>query len=203
MFFSLFYPSDTKLITGIRQEGLQSRLFENELYKKYAYIVQSVGIRDKGLTEEDAKTAYHDTLNATILAIVTDTFEQKSSLKTYIHRIFLNKCVDLVRKNTTNKETPNHHNNLHDIDEVAIRNQIEKESAESSFATEDTQAFILHLIKQLRAKCQAILLISAYYGFKDEEIADIVNLSSGKSVSVTKRRCEEELRELYANKAEN
>lgn len=197
MLFSFFQNTDTKLIAGIKQEGLQSRLFEDELYKKYVYLVKSVGVIKQGLLEEDAKTAYHDTINAVILAIVSDTFEQKSSLKTFMHRIFLNKCVDLVRKNTTNKETANNQANLSDMDDVAIRNQIEREAAESSFATQDTQAFLLHLIKQLRAKCQVILLVAAYYGYKDEEIAELVNLSSGKSVSVTKRRCEAELRELY------
>lgn len=197
MLFSLFTKSDSKLIEGIRQESLQSRLFENELYKKYVYLVQHIGIRKQRLSEEDAKTAYHDTLNAVILAIMSDTFEGKSSLKTFIHSIYSNKCVDLLRKNTTNKEMPNNRSNLHDIDDIAIRNQIEKDATESTFATQDNQAFILLMIKQLRAKCQAILLVSAYYGFKDEEIANLVNLSSGKSVSVTKRRCEEELRELY------
>ena len=46
---------------------------------------------------------YHDTVIAIINNIASGKFEGRSSLKTYIYQIFSNKCVDLLRKKTTNK----------------------------------------------------------------------------------------------------
>ncbi len=35
--------------------------------------------------------------------VISGKFEGRSSLKTYTYQIFSNKCVDLLRKKTTNK----------------------------------------------------------------------------------------------------
>ena len=65
------------------------------------------------ITQEDAFDAYSDTILAAIGKISERRFEGRSSLKTWLFQIFHNKCVDLIRKNSTHK------NRVHKTQEVS------------------------------------------------------------------------------------
>jgi RNA polymerase sigma-70 factor (ECF subfamily) len=94
---------DREIIEGL-QTGNHKKRNEELLFNRYFYFIQE-GIKKYGLLNEDAFDAYSDTILAAIDKISTGTFEGKSSLKTYLYQIFNNKCVDLLRKKSTNKSS--------------------------------------------------------------------------------------------------
>jgi RNA polymerase sigma factor (sigma-70 family) len=59
-------------------------------------------IRKKRLLEEEAIDAYSDAITSFIENIRRHRFQGKSKCSTYFIRIFNNKCIDIVRKKTTN-----------------------------------------------------------------------------------------------------
>jgi RNA polymerase sigma-70 factor (ECF subfamily) len=67
------------------------------------------------LTEDDLFTAYSNTVLKTIDNIISQVFEGRSSLKTYMHTIFHNNCVDLIRKNSSTKYAVNRTESFTDI----------------------------------------------------------------------------------------
>ncbi|MCU0327239.1 MAG: RNA polymerase subunit sigma-24, partial [Spirosomaceae bacterium] len=92
--------ADNELIKGIRAGGTQRRYFENLLYDKYSYLIRDATRKHK-IEEEDASMAYSDAILTGIENIASGRFEGRSELKTYIFQIFYNKCVDVIRRNTT------------------------------------------------------------------------------------------------------
>ena len=96
--------SDDALIKNLQQSQPNKRRAEEALFKKYIYFIKE-GVNKYSLQEEEAFDAYSDTILQAINNIVSDLFENRSSLKTYLYRIFANKCVDLIRKKTTNKHS--------------------------------------------------------------------------------------------------
>ena len=62
-------------------------------------------MRKHRLSEEEAFDAYSDSVLVAIGSISNETFKAESSLKSYLYKIFHNKCVDLFRKNSTNKNS--------------------------------------------------------------------------------------------------
>lgn len=93
--------SDQDIVDGIRMGGSQRAHFENRLYYKYRYLIRD-GTQKHKIEDEDASIAYSDTILTVIEHIATGRFEGRSELKTYVYQIFSNKCVDVIRKRTTN-----------------------------------------------------------------------------------------------------
>jgi DNA-directed RNA polymerase specialized sigma24 family protein len=98
--------TDIEFITGIQKNAPNRRWLENKLYELYAYVIRE-GVWKHKLTEDECSMAYSDTILTVIENIENRKFEGLSSLKTYIYQIFTNKCVDLIRKNSTNKQQVN------------------------------------------------------------------------------------------------
>ena len=94
---------DKALIKGLKDSGTERQRFENYLYDTHTYLVR-VGMNKHRITEEQSLTAYTDTILAIIKNIETNRFKGESTIKTYVTGIFYRKCVDLVRKETTNKK---------------------------------------------------------------------------------------------------
>src|ERR1700761_9243862 len=95
-------PDDIDIIDNLRQNSSTRRKAEEHLFNRFAYFIRE-GARKYSLTEEDAFDVYSDTILSAIEKITTGLFEGRSSLKTYLFRIFHNKCVDRIRQLTTNK----------------------------------------------------------------------------------------------------
>src|SRR5215218_2134214 len=95
-------PPEIEIITALQTGGSQRRVAEKKLYEHFFYLVKH-GSSKYSIDEEEAASAYSDSIISVIENIVTNKFEGRSSLKSYVYQIFFNKCVDLVRKATTNK----------------------------------------------------------------------------------------------------
>ncbi|HEY6899627.1 MAG TPA: sigma factor, partial [Puia sp.] len=99
---TLSLPTDTEIIDNLTRDGHNRRKAEDQLFNGFVYFVKE-GIRKYSLEEDEALDVYSDTIISAIEKITGGLFEGRSSLKTYLFRIFHNKCVDRIRQLTTNK----------------------------------------------------------------------------------------------------
>lgn len=184
--------SDNELIEGILSQDVRYRSFENRLYEKYAYLIRE-GAWKHRLTMEDCSMAYSDTILTIIENIQKGRFEGRSGLKTYLYQIFNNKCVDYLRKKTTNRQQvhygetiENFINILPDDSRSVVQNMIEQYDMD----------LLQKRLRELGEKCQR--MISAWgEGFMDQEIAVEMGYQSAAVVKTSRLRCLEKLKELY------
>src|SRR4029077_14725417 len=95
-------------------EGGERRKGEEEFFNSYAYFIAEA-TRKHSLSEDEAFDAYSDSILSALEKIRNRSFEGRSSLKTWLFQIFHNKCVDLLRKKTTNKSSVHRTTGLTDI----------------------------------------------------------------------------------------
>jgi RNA polymerase sigma-70 factor (ECF subfamily) len=72
-------------------------------YARYQYLIREGSLKYH-ISNEDSFSVYSDAVLSFIHNVVSGKFDGRSSVKTYLFQIFSNKCIDLVRKTTTNKE---------------------------------------------------------------------------------------------------
>ncbi|MFT4031179.1 MAG: sigma-70 family RNA polymerase sigma factor [Siphonobacter sp.] len=182
--------TDAELMAGIRAGGSLRRSTENHLYDQYRYLIREASFKHK-LTPEDCASAYSDALLTVIEHIASGRFEGRSGIKTYLYQIFSNKCVDLLRKNTTNRA------NVYDtlpLDDFPLadetRNAIQRMMIQGD----------IHVLRQrlteLGDKCRQMVLAWGE-GFSDEEIAQELGYHSSAVAKTSRLRCLERLRNLY------
>lgn len=185
-------PSDAELMAGIRAGGAQRRLYENKLYEKYQYLITD-GTRKHRLTEDDCASAYSDAVLTVFEHISSGRFEGRSELKTYLYQIFNNKCVDGIRKKTTNRSS------VHDafsLDDSLMQLPDETRSVvQQLIAQSDVEKLHQHL-RELGEKCRTMIL-SWGEGYSDDEIAQTMNYNSAAVAKTSRLRCLEKLRERY------
>jgi RNA polymerase sigma factor (sigma-70 family) len=176
--------TDKEIIQGLGSGYNQRVSAERTLYQQFSYFIEG-GCRKYGLSHEDSFSAYSDAVLSVIHNIVNGRFESKASLKTYLFRVFSNKCIDLVRNNSINREQMHHNTGTFDLLNSMpdrARNAIEllmdryKESA------------ILEYLESIGEKCKEILL---YFedGYTDKEIAERLAYSSAAVAKTTRHRC--------------
>lgn len=192
MFFKKSSPSDSDIAIGIIKGGTSRRSFENKLYEKYYYLVKDGTFKHK-ITEEDAASTYSDTIIAVIDSLVLHKFQEKSQLKTYIHQIFNNKCVDLIRKNSTNKESVN---NGISIDDYTLQMPDESKLIIQKLTEEFEFEKLKMELTKLGEKCKQMLMAWAE-GFTDKEITIMLDYNSPQVTKTSRLRCMEKLKENY------
>jgi RNA polymerase sigma factor (sigma-70 family) len=187
-----FREDDRQIIGLLLQSGLDKRRGEDALFSRYAYFIRE-GTSKHGLSEEDAFSAYSDSVLAAVQRICNGTFQGQSSLKTYLYQIFRNKTVDLLRKNATNKNIVNRtqlisEQLLHISDKARSVVQLLIEQADWSLLKER--------LNQLTDDCRKMLLLWAD-NYSDKEIAVAMEYKTADVVKTSRLRCLERLRRLY------
>lgn len=184
--------NDDEMIRVIKENNIARREAENQLFNQYSYFIKD-GMKKYSLTEEDAFTAYSDTILQTLDNITGLLFEQRSSLKTYLYRIFKNKCVDLIRKKTTNKRSIYQTAPLSEMMNMIAdraKNVIQQLIDKNDFDLLKTR------LNELGENCRKLLLFFAD-GYNDKEIALFMEYKSADVVKTSRLRCLEKLRGLY------
>lgn len=187
--------NDDEIVRIIKENEPAKRQAENQLFARYAYFV-SEGVRKYSLTEEDAFTAYSETILNTLDNIGKAAFESRSSLKTYLYKIYQNKCVDLIRKKTTNKSS------IHQTASVTEMLEMFSDKAKNVIQQliEKNDADLLRTrLNELGENCRKLLLFFAD-GYKDKEIAVFMEYKAAEVVKTTRLRCLGKLRRLYNKK---
>ncbi len=182
--------TDSLLITGLQQAGAERRKYENELYLTYNYFIRE-GCSKYNLTEDESFSAYSDAVLSVINNVSSGRFEGRSSIKTYLFQIFSNKCVDLVRKNTTNKSSVNQGLGISEMIMQlpdAARNAVEKMMQKYQLGVLNAK------LKEIGDKCREMLLMFEE-GFTDREIAEHMQYQTAAVVKTTRLRCLDKLRE--------
>ncbi|HEY2580800.1 MAG TPA: sigma-70 family RNA polymerase sigma factor [Mucilaginibacter sp.] len=181
--------SENVILQGLKSVGFLRRTAEKELYKAFFYLIREAE-KKYGIEEDDAASIYSDTVIAIINNIASGKFEGRSSLKTYIYQIFSNKCVDLLRKKTTNKgkleDTMPYDSLIYELPDET-RDIIQK------LIAKDEKQEVLEKLNEIGDKCKELLLLFED-GFNDKEIAEFMKYQSADVVKTTRLRCIEKIR---------
>ena len=194
-FTSPLNDQDFEITRNLRLDGVPRRTAEDHLFRKYAYFIRE-GSHKYSITEEESFDAYADSVLSAIDTITKGLFENRSSLKTYLYKIFHNKCVDLIRKKTTNKMSVHQTTaiddmmmQLSDTAKPVIQQLIERSDLE----------VLKNKIKELGENCRKLLEMFAD-GYNDKEIATAMEYKTADVVKTSRLRCLDKLRQLYINK---
>ncbi len=184
--------TDQEIIEQLRQSGIDKRRSEDELFNRFAYFVRE-GITKHGLSEDDSFNAYSDTVLAALENIRNTHFEARASLKTYLYQIFHNKCVDLLRKKTTNK------NSVHRSESISDRLMQLSDSARSvvqKLIDKADWSRLREKLNEMEEKCRQLLM---FWGenYSDKEIATLLQYKTADVVKTSRLRCLDRLRKLY------
>lgn len=187
--------SDDEMISIIQESTMSKRQAENQLFARYTYFIKE-GMNKYSLEQEDAFTAYSDTILQAIDNISDSLFEKRSSLKTYLYKIFYNKCVDLIRKKTTNKRSIHQTAPITDMLEMIAdhaKNVIQQLVEKNDFDLLRTR------LRELGENCQKLLSFFAD-GYSDSEIVVFMEYKTADVVKTSRLRCLEKLRASYIQK---
>ena len=181
---------DAEILYGLKADYKERCRYEKILYQQYNYFIDE-GCRKYNLNEEDSFSAYSDTILSALHNIIDNHFDGRSSLKTYLYQIFYNKCIDLLRKNTTNKQqvhktmpVPEMMNQLPDAAKTIVERLMSNE----------LKAKVKEQLNNIGEKCREILLMFED-GLSDREIAEELAYNNAAVVKTTRLRCLEKLRE--------
>ncbi|HSC40615.1 MAG TPA: sigma-70 family RNA polymerase sigma factor [Chitinophagaceae bacterium] len=189
---SSFYPADQEIIQHLLQDNNNRRKGEETLFNAYAYFVKE-GARKYRLPEDEAFDAYSDTVLSAIEKITNGSFEGRSSLKTWLHQIFHNKCVDLLRKKTTNKSSVHQ---TADITDMLFQLSDSAKTVVQQLVEKADFDLLRQRLHGLGDNCRQLLQLSAD-GFSDREIASQMEYKSADVVKTSRLRCLDRLRQLY------
>ncbi len=181
---------DEAILNGLTGGGDQRPHFEKELYRKYEYYINE-GCREHNISYDDSFSAYSDAVMSAIHNILNNSFNREASLKTYLYRIFSNKCIDIIRRNTTIKEKVNKSTaqpellqQLPDNAKIAIEKLIDGEKVQA----------IKKCLELIGEKCKKLLLLFRD-GYTDKEIAEKLDYNSPSVAKITRFRCLERIKE--------
>src|SRR3954447_9060865 len=172
---------DAEIIDGLTGNYQQRAHYEKAFYLQYEYLIRE-GCRKYKLNYEDSFSAYSDALLSAILNIVDNRFDKNNSLKTYLYQIFHNKCVDLIRKITNNKQqvhqsvgTPELLSHLPENARTGIEQLIDQEQIGT----------IKQYLETIGEKCKEVLLLHAD-GYSDLQIAEQLSYNNAAVVKTTR-----------------
>ncbi len=185
-------PTDLEIVEGIALSSPKKRFFEDKLYNRYDYLIKD-GVFKHRLTEDESSIAYSDSVLSVIENIESGAFEGRSSLKTYIHRIFSNKCVDQIRKNTTNRAQVNLGSS---VDEHLYRLQDDTRSVIEDLMEQHDTGLLWKCLEELGEKCRQMIR-SWSEGIADRQIALELGYQSAEVVKTSRLRCLEKLRSNF------
>lgn len=195
MIFGKKKLDEKTLIESITSKTNQSQLAEKQLFNRFTGLVVK-GKRQHQLSEEEALDAYSETILTVIQHIKKNKFKGDSSLKTYIISIFNNKCIDTIRKKTTNKSRVHYWTD--DLD--SIKNHQARQNILKHLENTELLQQLEKTLTQIGQTCKQIILEYAY-GYSYDEIALRLNppFKNGQTVKSKKSQCLKKLNLAMAN----
>lgn len=182
--------SDDDILAGLKAGWKEREKFQTKLYNRFMHLIK-MGARKYNMTEEKSASAYSDAIIAVIKNIITEKYEGRSSLQSYVYSIFFNKCIDEVRneaKHTKAMRTAQVIDNL--IETLPDKTG----SIISSLIKKQEWLISVEKLAALGKKCYDLLLLWGRY-YSDKEIAEMMEYGSPKVVRVTRARCLEKLKQ--------
>ena len=184
--------AEEEIVAGLLQSGITRSRAEEQLFRQYDYFIRE-GIRKYSLSNDESFDAYSDAILSAIEKITNRSFEGRSSIKTWIYQIYHHKCVDLLRKKSTNKNSVHHTEAitdmlyaLSDTARSVIQQMMEKTDKE----------LLGRKMSEIGEMCKKLLLFWAE-GYPDKEIVLLMEYKTADVVKTSRLRCMDKLRELY------
>lgn len=187
-----FEKTGKEIADLLQQDGVNRRRAEEQLFKQFDYFIKE-GIRKYALTEHESFDAYSDTILVAIENLMAGSFQNRSSIKTWLFQIYHNKCVDLIRKKTTNKYSV--HNTLCVSDMLYSLSDTAKEIVQQMAEKADWE-ILKKKLNELGENCRQLLMYWAE-GLSDKQIAASMTYKSADVVKTSRLRCLEKLRQSY------
>ncbi|MFI5152400.1 MAG: RNA polymerase sigma factor, partial [Chitinophagales bacterium] len=183
---------DQEIIEHLRQGGKERRRGEEQLFGRYSYFIRE-GMSKHALSEDDSFSAYSDSVLSAIEKIVNHSFEGRSSLKTYLYQIFHNKCVDLLRKKSTNKSSVHRTESMTDM---LLYVSDSAKSVVQNLIDKSDWNLLKQKLAELGENCRQLLGLWSD-SYSDKEIAAAIGYKTADVVKTSRLRCLEKLRQLY------
>ena len=184
--------SEPELIRGLKDDGFHRSRHEDDLYRRFAYFIRE-GEKKYSLSHDEAFNAYSDAVISTIENITAGHFKEHATLKTYLYQIFHNKCVDLLRKKTTNKSSV--HRTL-SLSDMLLQVSDSAKSVIQELVDKTEWEILRQKLNQLGENCRKMLLQWGK-GVSDKEIAVSLDYKTADVVKTSRLRCLEKLKQLY------
>jgi RNA polymerase sigma-70 factor (ECF subfamily) len=184
--------SDNEILELLQHGGINRRKGEERLFNAYSYFIRE-GIQNHGLQEDESFNAYADAVLSVINNIINHSFEGRSSVKTYLFQVFSNKCVDQLRKKTTNRYS------VHLTVSISEKLNYISDSGKTvvqKLVEQTDWNMLKQKLNELGENCRQMLMLSAE-GNTDKEIAAIMDYKTPDVVKTSRLRCLEKLRQLY------
>jgi RNA polymerase sigma factor (sigma-70 family) len=186
------------IIEGLRTGGTERERYENMLWKLFSHFI-TWGIVKYKLPTDEARQAYDDAILCVIINIVTVRYKEDDNtlLKTYAATIFQHKCIDRIRSDSKSAST--HHlknqqtvkNSLSEMLPDEVKDVVEK------IIEKEEHLKMKKCLEKLGDLCNKILQLFAS-GYKDKEIAAMMNYSSSEVVKQSRYRCMEKLSKVLS-----
>ncbi|MDR1199505.1 MAG: sigma-70 family RNA polymerase sigma factor [Prevotellaceae bacterium] len=159
---------EQRLVTGCINKDINA---QRKLYERYAKKMLSVCIRYI-CNEDEARDIMHDGFVRLFDKI--ERFDRKGSLEGWIHKLFVNICLENLRKikKMTFKSIGN------DNDELQIADNSTPDAYDRIEADE-----LMNLIKELPVSFRSVFNLHAIEGYSHDEIAAILGITSPTSRS--------------------
>ena len=189
---TFLHSADREIIDNLLLNGFNKRRGEELLFNRYCYFIPQ-GVRKYSISEDDAFDAYSDTILSAIESITRGSFEERSSIKTWLFQIFQNKCVNVLRKITTKK------NAVHQtvsISEFLLDVSDAAKSVVQKLVEKTDWDILKQKMNEIGENCRQLLLQWAD-GCSDREIALSLKYKTADVVKTSRLRCLEKLRQLY------
>lgn len=189
---SRIVSSDEELIQHLQENNLLKRKAEDTLFNRYVYFIKE-GMKKYALQEDEAFDAYSDAILHAIDNFRRERFESRSSLKTYVYSIFINKCVDLLRKKATNRNSVHQTSPIPDM--LMLIADPAKTILQQLIERTDMNA-LKNKLQELGESCRKLLMLFAD-GYSDREVSVLMEYKSADVVKTSRLRCMDKLRLLY------
>lgn len=183
--------SDEYLKGEIHAGGNRQERAIRQLYEQCFHLARYGKTKYRQLDNDDLVSAYNSAIIAVRNQILNGAFRGDSAIQTYLNRIFMNRCVDILRSKSSNP-----------VELVERMPDAPDDSQDllSRWADEEQVEMVKQKLTQLGGVCQQILMYSEYLGYSSAETAEVVGFKNANSVNSKKYACLQKLRELMGVK---
>ena len=166
------------------------------LYNEYSVLVYNVAlnylqnVEDAEEITQDVFIQLHSSLHK---------FQEKSTLKTWIYRITINKCLDFIKHKNSQKRFFIFGKKSQN--ELEILNVSNFEHPGIQMENKENAAILLAVINQLPTNQKTAFLLSKFDGLSNPEISEIMNLSVSSIESLVfraKKTLKDKLKEKFS-----
>lgn len=130
------------------------------------------------------------------------SFKEESSFDTWVYRIVVNTCNDMLRKNSNQKKTDSLHAGGTSDEEWELELPDKSPTPEEALEHKEKARFILESMERLTAEQKEIVVLRDIQGFSYEEISDMLECSLG-TVKSRINRARLKLREILLEQNQN